>query len=682
MHTIGKLPEEVVEHGLVVIAGAGVSMLPPTALPSWRDFNRAVLEALFERVGRDTNREFVSKKLTTVLARRENERAFAPDFMAQLMEEEVGADYFRVLQALDTDRCNRNHLIIASLARSGHIRAIVTTNFDRLLEHALNHSKTPFRLFAAIEEFAQLPEALAHPDVLPVIKAHGTVERPDSMVDTLAQRVCGRPETLNSAIRMLLERHACLTLGFSGADLDYDPHYLGLRSAAGSARSLTVLIRLGEAPLDAMRRLVQDFGDRGRALEGSLPNFLIELAAALNVEIPDVASTEPAADLRGQLEAHTRSWVDALGSMPAINIFIALVDANGDDPWMLDFMLYFRRYYRTEEHTVDPWAGTPSYWRYEYQFGRRLLDRGRHRPDQHGLDDGQRLLSSKVIRFNRYEDAANFLGNAAMRGKLPEAEAALSELTFWMYGPGRGVAHAKQTWARLAESLEKSGFDEKDYRRATHTMIAISRVFEWSGEYKLALMASEAGITDAGRLGDEPRRALALIQFGRGLSCSKQHDAAEKELAEAGKIADRLSLIFLQTDVRAAKGMLDVLRSRDANAIDPLTMACSAYRREERLPALFITLLDLVRGAFYAGRQDLLHDGQIELHSLCDLFPRVEGLVCLLQLEMSHYNKEWDTVKTLTDQLEHFATIDSEYPWKWGLGRVAQYRELLLATRA
>jgi hypothetical protein len=36
----------------------------------------------------------------------------------------------------------------------------------------------------------------------------------------------------------------------------------------------------------------------------------------------------------------------------------------------------------------------------------------------------------------------------------------------------------------------------------------------------------------------------------------------------------------------------------------------------------------------------------------------------------------------LTDQLEHFATIDSEYPWKWGLGRVAQYRELLLATRA
>ena len=679
---IEKLSEQVVEHGLVVIAGAGVSMLPPTALPGWRDFNRVVLEALCARVGRDTNRDFVNKRCSTILARRENERAYAPDFMAQLMEEEVGADYFRVLQALDTDRCNQNHLIIAALAKRGHVRAIVTTNFDCLLERGLEHCQVHPRVFASRDEFAQLADTLADPEApLCVIKAHGSVERPESMVDTLAQRVRGRPETLNAAIRLLLERHACLTLGFSGADLDYDRHYLGLRSAVATARSLTVLNRTGEKPLDAMTRLVRKFGERGRMLEGTLPEVLIELATALRVEIPSPAAVEPAGDLQARLAEHTRAWVDSIGSMQAINIFIALVDANGDDPWMLDFMLYFRRYYRTEEHTVDPWAGSASYWRYEYQFGRRLLDRGRHWVHQHEMDDGQRLLSSSIIHFRRFEDAASFLGHAASRGKLPEAEAALSELTFWGYGPGRAMSHANQTWKRLADSLEKQSLAEIDFRRSVLTMISISRVFEWSGEYELALMASTAGIIDAGRLGDEPRRALALIQHGRALAVVKQLDASEQALAEAGKIADRLSLTLLQIDVRAARGMLDVVRSRDAEALEPLALSCAGYRRRGRLPMLFITLLDLVRAAFYTGNQDKLRDGQLELHSLCDLFPWVEGLMVLLKLEMARQDEEWEIVKTLTNALERLATADPDYPWKWGLGRVAQYRERL-AKRA
>ena len=53
MH-LPELAERVRAEKLVVLAGAGVSMLPPTALPNWRDFNRAVIEALGARVGEDT----------------------------------------------------------------------------------------------------------------------------------------------------------------------------------------------------------------------------------------------------------------------------------------------------------------------------------------------------------------------------------------------------------------------------------------------------------------------------------------------------------------------------------------------------------------------------------------------------------------------------------------------------
>ena len=421
-------------------------MLAPTSLPGWRDFNRAVLEALATRLGRDTNAQFVQERLDTLLARREVERAYAPDFMAQLMEEEVGADYFRVLEALDAETCNRNHRTIAALARDGRVKAIVTTNFDRLLERALAEQGVAHRVFASASDFDALAGALADDGApLPVIKAHGSVERPDTMVDTLAQRVRGRPEALNAAVKLLLERHACLTSGFSGADLDYDRDYLGLRSAAPSARAFVALTRAGEAPLPAMRELAAAFGDRGEVLEGTLPDVLVDLAAALGTTAPDPDASAPVVDWHARLAAGTTAWIDSLGTMPALTMFIALVDANGDDPWMLDFLLYFRRYYRTEEHTVDPALGTPAYWRYEYQFGRRLLERGRHTPNQHDRDDGQRLLSSRVISFQRYEDALNFLGNAANRGELIEAHVALSELGFWVYGPGRAVVHASQS---------------------------------------------------------------------------------------------------------------------------------------------------------------------------------------------------------------------------------------------
>ncbi len=90
-------------------------MLAPTSLPSWWAFNEAVLTALSERLAHHTNGEFSAARLR--LDRRTALRSFTPDFMAQLMEEAGGRDYFRVLQALDTETRNENHDALAALAR-------------------------------------------------------------------------------------------------------------------------------------------------------------------------------------------------------------------------------------------------------------------------------------------------------------------------------------------------------------------------------------------------------------------------------------------------------------------------------------------------------------------------------------------------------------------------------------
>src|SRR5262249_25471998 len=162
-------------------------------------------------------------------------------------------------------------------------------------EVALTAQGVAYRVFANTDSFETLPEALAHPDgLLPIIKAHGTVTEPSSMVDTLAQRVAGRPKALMQAIHTLLQHAPCLVLGFSGADLASDPDYLSLRPAAEGGVALTVLVRPGTEPLEPMRELVAMWGTRSAFVTGALPQWLLALRDALGATPAAAGAPQPA----------------------------------------------------------------------------------------------------------------------------------------------------------------------------------------------------------------------------------------------------------------------------------------------------------------------------------------------------------------------------------------------------
>src|SRR5262249_4252653 len=138
------------------LAGAGISMAPPASLPGWWDFNEAVLHALADRLIQHTSKLWTGRRLADLLERRRALRAFTPDFLAQVMEEEVSADSFRVLEALDAEQWNAGHAAVAALAKIGVLRAVVTTNFDRLIERALASGGIAHRVFSRPEDFAAL----------------------------------------------------------------------------------------------------------------------------------------------------------------------------------------------------------------------------------------------------------------------------------------------------------------------------------------------------------------------------------------------------------------------------------------------------------------------------------------------------------------------------------------------
>jgi len=80
---------------------------------------------------------------------------------------------------------NANHILLARLAKHGYISVIVTTNFDMLIECALQLENVNYRSIFAEHEFSTVD--LASTDQLMLVKIHGSAEDIGSIRATMDQ---------------------------------------------------------------------------------------------------------------------------------------------------------------------------------------------------------------------------------------------------------------------------------------------------------------------------------------------------------------------------------------------------------------------------------------------------------------------------------------------------------------
>jgi len=126
----------------------------------------------------------------------------------------------------DERRPTAAHRALARLACAGHIRVFLTTNFDRLLEHALSDAGINPLIVSNPAQAAGAP-AFQHADAV-VFKLHGDYLDPDSMLVTEDELARYDPR-ISSRLQRVLEDYGLLVCGWSG---DWDP---ALRDAiAGS----------------------------------------------------------------------------------------------------------------------------------------------------------------------------------------------------------------------------------------------------------------------------------------------------------------------------------------------------------------------------------------------------------------------------------------------------------------
>src|SRR5262245_23486308 len=525
----------------VAFVGAGASAIAPSSLPTWSQFNSLLLEALCNTLAAFSgNRQPANEMLATFRWRRDKTKFFSPDFQAQLMEEEVGPDYFAVWQSIDSNVYGPVHAGLAELAAQRRLAAIVTTTFDQLTEKALTARGQRFQVFhdlPSFERLATLLESGGKLRLLPVIKIHGSVEDVGSLIDTLRQRIAGRPQSLLDALRRLLERHPWLFLGFSGADLSYNRNYLGIVDAAADAKGFVFVAREGSKIEDGVIRLTEAYGaEKSCVVIGNLASWLSE-TFSVDVKVPDSDATVPSPTAR--VRERLAEWAGRLGNMSVVNIICSLLRSAGLDPEALWLLRKTWKSYRTPDDT----AGV-SYERYNYNFGISLFDVGFIRNPVALAEDGSNVM---VWRAHADQNAVQYLSRSYEGGRIRVAGAHLASVLAYLGHVGRAIELASEVGGAVA--ADGNGLELCDVVLARTVIYDIIQVFGPAvKQLRQALSAAE-------RLGDECRRALVCVQLARFLTYAGSFVEAEQYLDEADRIGERLDLRSVLLTNRGVRGM-------------------------------------------------------------------------------------------------------------------------------
>lgn len=590
-------------------------MAPPSSLPSWWQINEIVLESLARRLEAFMPAKFTEKVRNELITTRDRGKYFSPDYQAQIMEDECGAEYFRVLQALDVEEVNGNHTAIAALAKAGRVAAVVTTNFDLLLERALQAAGVEHRVFRSADEYLALKQGEGP---LPVVKVHGSVEDPASMVDTLRQRLRGRPKALEQFLCDLMKRHHVLFAGFSGADLAYDENYLGLRAAATQNCGFTCLVRPDTQANPAMVSLQAAWGEGARFQEAMLPEWFSDLLSELGAEPPPPIAAE-IVDRKPALAAYADAWSSSIGHMTAVSIMAELLESTGRGDLAYKVLL---NTYNSGGELRDPEAR--GYARYNYQLGRRLLDRGEFGFPIDSLRRRQVEREPLLSRFHA-SDCYQCL-QRGQAGAFADAHISIAWYEALHGFPKASAERLRQIRNTMHEAGRPLPFVDSCRTLAT--------VYEILMHYADALDWLERAYAVARSAGDEPRRARICAELARFLAMKRRFGEAHEKVAEAQTVVDRLELRIAQLEVWSAEGSVLVEERRPSEALEKLRLAMDGYREAGLRPALLRTMIDLGYTAYQLRDQALFDHVQDHIFDLADAFPGYSPLVALMMARL------------------------------------------------
>lgn len=605
VNEIAKLLAAAQNSRLAVFVGAGVSMGPPTNLPSWRDVNRIVVRALASVAAPVVGERSAAKAAELILARHEVEK-LPPEYQAQVLAEFLHKRYFEVLRHLDSDRPNITHLAIAWLARLGCIRAMITTNFDRVLESAFTAVDAPLERHFQPEHFRTLANDLGRFDqrdsACQLLKLHGSVDDPGTLIDTLAQRKRGFAAPVMDCVQQLLRSQHWLFLGFSGLDLEAEANYLTLASEADTAIGFTWFVREKTEPKPAVVRLKNLYGDRGEIVYGNLPDWLLNFTSVISSEPrrwiekysrPGMAAAEPANTTA--LEQSAAVWAAGLAPKVCAMSLAFVVSACAEPQAAVKLVEGVLR--KIEEQWLRTSQPSPGSLLMKAlaanALGILLAGLGRHDEAVTWITQAVDLAEQAGDDDTRDRFRGNLAASLETLGRIDEArdmyQAALAgyrtrddpvPLGFGMRNLASHLIRQlrldeARTFAEEAVSCAKRAGDER--LRGT-ALCDLGMIAKLKGEYPEALKLFEECETLFRRLGNDDALAAAAGNRGEVLTALGKYDEAERIHLSVLQITQRLDRRDNEGATCLSLGTLNCARGDPAAAERWFTQGLEIFR--------------------------------------------------------------------------------------------------------
>ncbi len=199
------------KQGFIVFCGAGVSIPPPSCSPSWWMLTEEILKTFFSQIPEDYN---LPKDMILKGPNQKPEEVF--ETFAVILEKRLN----KVFEVLDVSEPNAVHIILARLAKAGILKACFTTNFDLYFDHALKKEGVDFELLVDNLDYDRCED---YNNKFLLCKIHGTIERPDTIISVASayKSAKGFSPPKSTVFEMMLEKYACVFLGYSGYDFSH-----------------------------------------------------------------------------------------------------------------------------------------------------------------------------------------------------------------------------------------------------------------------------------------------------------------------------------------------------------------------------------------------------------------------------------------------------------------------------
>jgi tetratricopeptide (TPR) repeat protein len=219
---MNHLAQSIHERRLCFFLGAGISKNPPANMPLAKDLRLSIMRKLLDKKEFGWN---LKKKLLNY--------PFEAFLQVVSGDSEILESMIRIFRH---GKPNKNHMFVAKLMKRGYVRNVLTTNFDLLLERALEHEglrrDTHFRVFFDEKQFSRLD--FRRPAIPTIFKIHGSADDVNSIRTTLELIA---HETLSKSRATVLghffsdDHTIILIMGYSAKDeFDVNPILRGMKT--------------------------------------------------------------------------------------------------------------------------------------------------------------------------------------------------------------------------------------------------------------------------------------------------------------------------------------------------------------------------------------------------------------------------------------------------------------------